>query len=376
MDKPFNPDHEILDYFDSLFAEQPANQIDAAEQVIAEKPIGEASGVALPSDAVVPARLTVPKVQSVSSSNTLSHTMIQARSASSSTASSSIARAESNVVAALRRQPVTNTQPQTRQAALAELEAVKREQLQALLSQNLPKVVAKRSAPKTTERPKPVTAPPIEASPTVTSPDPNIASVPVVINPVEDSAADTAVDGHINNDLNSPTEDETAVKSGVNAILAWEPNGRPVWAQQRFDVLLFDVSGLTLAVPLVALGQIQQINESLTPIFGQSEWFMGLLKTANGPIKTLNTALFVMPEKYDQTFLDTAKYVVTIDGLPWGLAVNSVNQPVTLEPSDVVWRSQRTKRPWLAGTVKSAMCALVDIPQMAAILSSSEKKSR
>jgi len=58
VDKPFNPDHEILDYFDSLFAEQPAKQIDAAEQVIAEKPIGEASGVALPSDAVVPARLT------------------------------------------------------------------------------------------------------------------------------------------------------------------------------------------------------------------------------------------------------------------------------------------------------------------------------
>ena len=158
-----------------------------------------------------------------------------------------------------------------------------------------------------------------------------------------------------------------------NRFLAWHENGRPQWAQDSFEALLFEVSGLTLAVPLIALGQIQNINQELTPIFGQSKWFMGLLSSPQGQIKTLNTALFVMPERYDETFVSTARYVISIDGLAWGLAVDRVNQPVTLQPDEVKWRSNRSKRPWLAGTVKSAMCALLDIPQMAELLRDAEK---
>lgn len=161
---------------------------------------------------------------------------------------------------------------------------------------------------------------------------------------------------------------------GVNAAYEWGGNGRPMWAQHRFDALLFQVSGLTLAVPLIALGQIQPLTDNLTSIFGQSDWFMGLLSSPAGQIKTVNTALFVMPEKYNDDFLKTVKYVMTIDGMSWGLAVDSVNQPITLDPEDVNWRSQRSKRPWLAGTVKSAMCALIDIPQMARLLSNTDSK--
>lgn len=159
----------------------------------------------------------------------------------------------------------------------------------------------------------------------------------------------------------------------VPELLRWHENGRPLWAQNEFDVLLFDVSGLTLAVPLIALGQIQQIDDKLTPIFGQSDWFMGLLRGPTGNIKTVNTALFVMPEKYSETFLETARLVISIDGLNWGLAVDSVNQPSRIHPDEVKWRTDRSKRPWLAGTVKSAMCALIDIPQMGKILQASEK---
>ncbi len=167
---------------------------------------------------------------------------------------------------------------------------------------------------------------------------------------------------------------EASIKTSVNEAYEWGENGRPLWAQSRFDALLFQVSGLTLAVPLMALGQIQPLTDNLATIFGQSEWFMGLLPSPTGQIKTVNTALFVMPEKYNDDFLKSAKYVMTIDGMPWGLAVDSVKQPITLDPGDVNWRSQRTKRPWLAGTVKSAMCALIDIPQMGRLLSESDSK--
>lgn len=155
--------------------------------------------------------------------------------------------------------------------------------------------------------------------------------------------------------------------------LEWLENGRPQWAQSRFDVLLFKVSGLTLAVPLISLGQIQPLTDELTPLFGQADWFMGLQPTPAGKIRTVNTAKFVMPERYDESFLKTAKYVVSINGVPWGLAVDSVNQPIRLTPDDVKWRSDRSKRPWLAGTVKDHMCALLDIPRIGQMLIEADK---
>ncbi len=157
--------------------------------------------------------------------------------------------------------------------------------------------------------------------------------------------------------------------------LEWMPNGLPQWAQSRFDVLLFKVSGLTLAVPLISLGQIQPITDELTPLFGQADWFMGIQPTPQGKIRTVNTAKFVMPERYDESFVKNAKYVVSINGVPWGLAVDSVNQPIRLQPGDVKWRSDRSKRPWLAGTVKEHMCALLDIPMIGQILIDADKNA-
>lgn len=181
----------------------------------------------------------------------------------------------------------------------------------------------------------------------------------------------------LNEAIDAPRID--ALRSPEGALLAdteWHENGRPTWAQERFDVLLFKVYGLTLAVPLVALGQIQPLTEELTPLFGQADWLMGLQPTPVGRIKTVNTALFVMPERYNPEFLETAKYVVSIHGLNWGLAVDSVQQPKSLSPEDVKWRTSRGQRPWLAGTIKAHMCALIDVANMGRMLASSDKNHR
>lgn len=174
-----------------------------------------------------------------------------------------------------------------------------------------------------------------------------------------------------------PPETTAQLQEAINTYqmpgLEWMPNGLPQWAQARFDVLLFKVSGLTLAVPLITLGKIQPITEALTPLFGQADWFMGLLPTLSGKIRTVNTAKFVMPERYDENFVKNAKYVVSINGVPWGLAVDSVNQPIRLEPDAVNWRTNRSKRPWLAGTIKEHMCALLDIPMIGQMLMDADK---
>jgi purine-binding chemotaxis protein CheW len=139
--------------------------------------------------------------------------------------------------------------------------------------------------------------------------------------------------------------------------------------------LLFSVGGLTLAVPLVELGIIFPLQQELTPLFGQAKWFMGLLNIKGQNIRSVNTAKIVMPERYQATMDDNYRYVITINDVDWGLAVDSVASAITLEPEDVRWRSERGKRPWLAGTVVDHMCALLDVSQLAAMFIREDKNA-
>lgn len=147
--------------------------------------------------------------------------------------------------------------------------------------------------------------------------------------------------------------------------------GRPSWAEEPFECLLFDVAGLTLAVPLVCLGSIYPLaNAELTPLFGQPDWFLGILPSQAGNLKVLDTARWVMPERYRDDFRDGLQYVISVQGYEWGLAVHQVSRSIRLEPDEVKWRSQRAQRPWLAGTVIEHMCALVDVSSLAELIAS------
>jgi purine-binding chemotaxis protein CheW len=156
---------------------------------------------------------------------------------------------------------------------------------------------------------------------------------------------------------------------------AWH-DGRPAWAQQRFECLLFKVAGLTLAVPLVELGGVLEIEEELRPLFGQPDWFLGLLpsKTA-GTVKAIDTARWVMPEKYPEDACKLFKYLILVGSSEWGLACHSVEEAITLEPHQVRWRNDRSRRPWLAGTVVEHMCAILDVSALLELLEQHRLKS-
>ncbi|EGH26289.1 CheW domain-containing protein, partial [Pseudomonas amygdali pv. mori str. 301020] len=48
-------------------------------------------------------------------------------------------------------------------------------------------------------------------------------------------------------------------------------------------------AGLTLAVPLVCLGSIYPLaGQELTPLFGQPDWFLGILPCQAGNLKVLD----------------------------------------------------------------------------------------
>jgi len=167
----------------------------------------------------------------------------------------------------------------------------------------------------------------------------------------------------------SPLEELQELDTKSTTTNSWQDDGwenqHPPWAQAAFDCLLFEVCGFNFAVPLITLGQIQMISEDLTHVFGQASWFMGIQSTPLGRLKLVNTAQFVMPERYQPDAKYRPTYMISIANCLWALAVDKVNQPISLKPSDVKWRVNRDKQSWLAGVVKEKMCVLIDIPALA-----------
>ncbi|MBD9500079.1 chemotaxis protein CheW [Pseudomonas sp. BGr12] len=195
---------------------------------------------------------------------------------------------------------------------------------------------------------------------------------PVIEAPVADAAEADEPPAQLGQviDLHQPGSAEMPA-----APLKLLDDGRPVWAAEPFECLLFDVAGLTLAVPLVCLGSIYPLaGHDLTPLFGQPDWFLGILPGQNGNLKVLDTARWVMPERYRDDYREGLQYVISVQGYEWGLAVHQVSRSVRLDPSEVKWRSQRQQRPWLAGTVIDQMCALLDVSALAELIASGAAK--
>ncbi len=157
--------------------------------------------------------------------------------------------------------------------------------------------------------------------------------------------------------------------------MASEP-ARPDWAQEPFPCLILKVQGLSLALPLVKLNRILAWSEP-TPIPGYASWLLGMLQQGPGTgknLKVVDTAAFVMPER--QVSVDpanpageTPRHIVMIGDGEWGLTCDDVSNVISIDPGKVRWRSNRSKRPWLAGTVIEQLCALLDAEHLAEMLS-------
>lgn len=138
---------------------------------------------------------------------------------------------------------------------------------------------------------------------------------------------------------------------------------------EPFQALFFEVSGLKLAVPLTELGGIHKL-EKIGPLFGKPDWFKGVMLHREEKLSVVDTAKWVMPEKYDEKLAESLnyQYLIMLDESGWGLACESLVNTETLQPEDVKWREALGKRPWLAGMVKEKMCALINVSQLVAML--------
>lgn len=146
----------------------------------------------------------------------------------------------------------------------------------------------------------------------------------------------------------------------------------PEWGRERFQAMLFKVAGLTLAVPLAELSGVQEWDpDTVTPMPGHAHWYLGLMDYRGHSVPVVDTCHLVLPEDRRGKVAAPAervRRVVFIDDGRWGLACDDIDEVVTLAPEQVRWRTSRTRRRWLAGTVIDHMCALLDPPAFARML--------
>lgn len=154
------------------------------------------------------------------------------------------------------------------------------------------------------------------------------------------------------------------------------PLERPPWSQKPFECLIFRVAGLQLAVPLVLLGAIHKIESKVKPIPGRPQWYMGMLPDRDQNLRIVDTAEWIMAGRVPGGAREGYRFVIRLDNSEWALACDEVAQSFTLDPEEVRWRSARSKRPWLAGTVIKHMCALIDVGTMASLLARAENEHR
>ncbi|WP_350431322.1 chemotaxis protein CheW [Shewanella sp. H8] len=137
----------------------------------------------------------------------------------------------------------------------------------------------------------------------------------------------------------------------------------------EFQVLFFNVAGLTLAVPLVSLGGIIKI-EKINHLIGRPSWFMGVQTHRDSKINVVDTCAWVMPEKYTPELAQAVnyQYLVMLEDSQWGLTCESLVNAVKIDKSHVNWREKPGKRPWLAGVVKQQMCGILHVQALIKML--------
>ena len=141
------------------------------------------------------------------------------------------------------------------------------------------------------------------------------------------------------------------------------------YRQGSFQAMFFDVAGLLIAVPLIELGGIHNVDKT-TALMGKPDWFKGVMIHRHDKINVVDTARWVMPEKYTQAMHQALnyQYVIMLNNSMWGLMAENLIDTVTLDQDDIKWMPYSIKRPWLAGLVKERTCALLDVESLIEML--------
>lgn len=154
-----------------------------------------------------------------------------------------------------------------------------------------------------------------------------------------------------------PVEAPAPIETGASEKTA------PVAA--HFKALLFDVDGITLAVPLDRLSGVVPWNGELNSIPGTPPYVLGLLAHQDRNIRVVDAGHLLNPAAGDDGRpARSGGYVVLLGDGGYGLACDRIREMVEVDPAEVRWRRGGSRRAWFAGIMTGRMCALLEVDEL------------
>lgn len=219
-----------------------------------------------------------------------------------------------------------------------------------------------------------------EEQPTIDFAEPELA--PEIVIPLPEVAPVTEVKEEVIVEDKVEVVAEEVATETIQQEVAPSPVAEPIrveaeipeWAEGPFQCLKFQVGGLSLVVPLVKLNGVIPWTDKVVETPNQTDWYLGVLMNHGNKVEVIDTAVMVLPEEHrvdmPEELEDRLSHILLVDDQKWGLACDSIGDVVWLKQSDVKWRSNKSKRPWLLGTAIEQMCAVVDTTAFADMIKS------
>ncbi len=144
-------------------------------------------------------------------------------------------------------------------------------------------------------------------------------------------------------------------------VVAMPATTPPIQPATPFQALLFEVNGLSLALPLDQLDGIEKWPSAPLPrIADKPAHYLGLLSRPGLHTQVVDPSAVLQSEINKS---QPPRYILLVDNKRWGLAVTSVKKVLTLGADDCKWR-QPGQRPWFAGTILSGLTHMLDLPSL------------
>lgn len=176
---------------------------------------------------------------------------------------------------------------------------------------------------------------------------------PSKVDPIERFPGENTVEPSISNELGDRQQIHFDVRTGV-----------PDWAKTKVQYLQYTVINMKLATPMEKLAGVIEWDGTVTAVPGGASWMIGLIRNQDKNVQLVDTKQII--NSTADLALDSAasgisgKYVVLIDEGRWGLLCDSVAGVLNLEPSAIRWRSERKRLRFIAGTITSELCFVLD----------------
>lgn len=153
---------------------------------------------------------------------------------------------------------------------------------------------------------------------------------------------------------------------------------RPAWTRQAFQTLFIDIGGMEIAIPMEGMCGIRKYPDQLTQLPNMPPWIDGVFKAHGQHIKVVNGRRLLMNQNsglFETDLQYRPEFIVQIGDGRWGLACQSEDRAIKLEPEQVRWSGDNRRRRWVLGIIRKHLCALLDVEEFVRYLETGANSS-